>query len=462
MRRVALNAVVFTTLVAASGCHEDVNRSLEEAEVSFLDEEPAHPARGTDDAGPDLPSHSGHRDWKAYLGELIFFDAQLSLESNQACAACHAPDVGWTGAELLSNLSGGIYEGSVHSRFGNRKAPASAYNVFAPVLDFVDGAFIGGNFWDGRATGWRLGSPAADQAQGPFLNPLEQALPSGAAVVKRVCKSSYGHLFRSVWGRHACQDMERGFAAVAYSIEAFEKSKKASPFTSKYDAYLAGRGTLTALEERGLQLFENEARCAACHSLHTEPGAKGPYLTDFSYDNLGVPRNQSNPFYRMSDVYIDGQPINPLGFAWVDPGQGGFIERLAEDSRWRSEPNVPESVLSLSPADLAEIAIATRGKHKVPTLRNVAKRPFASFTKGYTHNGYFKTLAGLVHFYNTRDAKPPCPGDFPESVALSLGCWPRPEVPENVNAVELGNLGLSEADEAAIVAFLETLTDEGD
>jgi cytochrome c peroxidase len=163
----------------------------------------------------------------------------------------------------------------------------------------------------------------------------------------------------------------------------------------------------------------------------------------------------------MNDVYIDGEPINPLGFAWVDPGQGGFIEQLAADDSWRSEANVPASVLALSSPELAKIATATRGKHKVPTLRNVAKRPFDSFPKSYTHNGYFKTLAGLVHFYSTRDVLPPCPGDFPESVALTLGCWPPPEVSENVNSVEVGDLGLSAADEAALVAFLQTLTDEG-
>jgi cytochrome c peroxidase len=83
------------------------------------------------------------------------------------------------------------------------------------------------------------------------------------------------------------------------------------------------------------------------------------------------------------------------------------------------------------------------GKQKVPTLRNVDRRPYASFVKAYTHNGYFKTLEDVVRFYNTRDVLP----------------WPSPEVPQNVNTDELGNLGLTRQEEMYVVAFMKTLTD---
>ena len=59
------------------------------------------------------------------------------------------------------------------------------------------------------------------------------------------------------------------------------------------------------------------------------------------------------------------------------------------------------------------------------------------------HNGVFKSLEEVVHFYNTRDAAD----------------WPEPEVPVNVNTDELGNLGLTAEEEAAIVAFMKTLSD---
>jgi cytochrome c peroxidase len=78
------------------------------------------------------------------------------------------------------------------------------------------------------------------------------------------------------------------------------------------------------------------------------------------------------------------------------------------------------------------------GKFKVMTLRNIA------LTAPYSHNGYFKTLGEIVHFYNTRDVP---------------GLWPAPDVAENVNMTELGNLGLSAVEEDDIVAFLKTLSD---
>lgn len=83
------------------------------------------------------------------------------------------------------------------------------------------------------------------------------------------------------------------------------------------------------------------------------------------------------------------------------------------------------------------------GKHKVPTLRNVDKRSGSAFPKAYMHNGVLKSLKEVVHFYNTRDVED----------------WPPPEVTENVNKEELGDLGLSEAEEDAIVAFMKTLSD---
>jgi len=62
-------------------------------------------------------------------------------------------------------------------------------------------------------------------------------------------------------------------------------------------------------------------------------------------------------------------------------------------------------------------------------------------------------------FYNTRDVLATCPGPYTEAEALAANCWPAPEVAENVNTDELGDLGLSASEEAAIVAYLGTLSD---
>jgi len=371
------------------------------------------------------------------LGKFIFFDINLSMNSNQSCAACHTPEVGWTGPVPAINAVGAVYEGSISGRFGNRKPPSSAYATSSPILHYViekkEALFIGGNFWDGRASGEKLGNPAADQAQGPFLNPLEQALSAPADVVSRVCGGSYGALFRQVWGNHVCEpnSVSDAYDKIALSIASFEASPESNAFTSKYDYYLKGMVDLTNEEKRGLNLFKSKGKCAECHVL--DSGANGhPLLTDFTYDNLGVPRNPGNPFYTQVD-------FNPRGDRWIDVGLGEFLT---------------------SRVDYQQFATANNGKQKVPTLRNVDKRPYEGFAKAYTHNGYFKSLKGVVHFYNTRDAKPPCANPFTgEADALAQNCWPAPEFPVGVNTQELGNLHLTEEQEDSIVTFLKTLSD---
>ena len=371
------------------------------------------------------------------LGKLIFFDRNLSAARNQSCADCHAPEAGWTGPDPAINAGGAVYEGSISGRFGNRKPPSSAYATSSPLLHYViekkEALFIGGNFWDGRATGEKLGNPAADQAQGPFLNPLEQA-STRAQVVSRVCGGSYGILFRIIWGEHLCEpnpNVNDAYDKIALSIAFFEASPESNVFTSKYDYYLKGMVDLTHEEKKGLNLFKSKGKCAKCHVL--DSGSNGsPLLTDFTFDNLGVPRNPDNPFYNQAD-------FNPGGDRWIDLGLGEFLA---------------------SRQDYQQFASANYGKQKVPALRNVDKRPYEGFAKAYTHNGYFKSLKGIVHFYNTRDAKPACVNPFTrEADALVQNCWPPPEVPVNVNSDELGNLHLTEDQEDAIVTFLKTLSD---
>jgi cytochrome c peroxidase len=211
------------------------------------------------------------------------------------------------------------------------------------------------------------------------------------------------------------------YDSIALSIAAYEASPEVNAFTSKFDLAKLGLVNLTRQERQGRALFQGKAKCARCHPAN----GNQPLYTDFTFDNLGLPRNPENPVY-------DHNPD------FVDLGLGGFLANTAEYSDY-AEDNL--------------------GKHKVPTLRNVDLRPSGDFVKAFGHNGYFKTLEGIVHFYNTRDVKPVCPGDYTEAEALAADCWPEPEVPENLNTAELGNLGLSAEQEAAIVAFLKALSD---
>ena len=96
------------------------------------------------------------------------------------------------------------------------------------------------------------------------------------------------------------------------------------------------------------------------------------------------------------------------------------------------------------------------GAFSVPTLRNVDKRPSSDFVKAYGHNGYFKSLKTIVHFYNTRDVLPRC---GPHDPREGTGCWPAPEVTDNMNKTRVGHLGLSDEEEDALVSFMQTLTD---
>lgn len=381
---------------------------------------------------------------KEKLGKAIFFDQNLSIRRNQSCAACHAPETGWTGPDAAINAHGAVYEGSIPARFGDRKPPSSAYATQSPILHLTKkGLFLGGNFWDGRATGQKLGNPAADQAQGPFLNPVEQALPDSACVVWRVCTAAYPVPFTAVWGANACaiawpanidtlcatedtivplstddrKKSDWAFDAIALSIAAYEASPEVNAFSSKYDHSFRGTARLTPEERRGFALFMGKAKCSRCHPA----GGPGALFTDFSYDNLGVPKNPENPVYGS----------NP---AFIDLGLGGFLQAAG----------YPRSVYG-----------PELGKVKVPTLRNVDKRPYPGFVKAYAHNGYFKSLEEIVHFYNTRDVYPVCTPGLTEKV----NCWPPPEYPANINRDELGNLGLSPAEEAALVMFLKTLSD---
>ena len=388
---------------------------------------------------------------KEQLGKSIFFDENLSINQNQSCAACHGPEVGWTGPDSAINAGGAVYEGSIPGRFGDRKPPSAAYATLSPIFQMdKKGLFIGGNFWDGRATGAKLGNPAADQAQGPFLNPVEQALPDSACVVYRVCNpvapGDYPVSFDEVWGAGACDiawppavdvtcategatvalsDADRAKSDMAYdnialSIAAYEDSPEVNAFTSKHDLTFSGKVKLSKEEQRGYALFRGKGMCHRCHPANDQEAL----FTDFTFDNLGIPQN----------------PENPAGTApdFVDPGLGGFLKNAGYDE---------------------EVYEAEWGKHKVPTLRNVDLRPDPEFIKAYGHNGYFKTLEGIVHFYNTRDVKPECPDAYTEAEALAAGCWPAPEVAENVNRDELGDLGLTPDEEAAIVAFLKALSD---
>src|SRR5713226_7735089 len=139
------------------------------------------------------------------LGKVMLYDKHLSVNRNEACAFCHMPQTGFTGPVSELNATTGSYPGSVRTRFSDRKPQTHSYAPLSPVLHFNPGQgdLVGGNFWDMRATGRRLGNPAAEQAEGPPTNPVEMGLPDIACAVYRASQRPYRALFESVWGPQA-------------------------------------------------------------------------------------------------------------------------------------------------------------------------------------------------------------------------------------------------------------------
>ncbi len=397
------------------------------------------------------------------LGKLMLYDKQLSVNRNEACAFCHTPETGFTGPVSELNRTTGAYPGSVRTRFSDRKPQTHAYAPLSPVLHYNPGQgdLVGGNFWDMRATGRRLGNPAAEQAQGPPTNPVEMGLPDIACAVYRASQRPYRALFESVWGLQAfaigwpsdveqvcdrpgpptageplpvhLSPIDRGragttFDQMAQSIAGYEASAEVTSFTSKYDAVLAKKAQFTLQEQAGYDLFRGKAQCNACHR-DGGPG-EDPLFTDFTASNIGTPANPRLPYYAEN---------RPDAFGYVANPQGPIFRIVGKpDARW----------LKLAPDNQARI--------QVPTLRNVDKRPYPAFVKAYGHNGYFTSLKQIVHFYNTRDVLPRCQ---PDDAGEGTTCWPAPESTANMNTSHVGNLGLSDADEDALVSFMQTLTD---
>lgn len=351
---------------------------------------------------PELPIPT--TDPKAMLGAQLFFDMNLSKERNQSCGSCHDIANGFVD-KRPDALFGAVSLGSDRMSMGNRNTPTAAYAAFSPAFHRMpNGEYRGGQFLDGRASG------LAEQAEGPFVNPLEMALPDSKAVVERVRENQrYETLFNSIYGQGVLEDPIKGYAAITDSIATFEKTAMFMPFDSKYDRALRGEVKLTPQEELGKTLFFSQqfTNCNSCHQLSKSPLNPQETFTNYEYRNIGVPANP---------------------------------DLLAKNS------NKADLGLLENPAvnDLKQA-----GKFKVPSLRNVA------ITGPYMHNGVFKDLRTVVLFYDKYNN--PKRTINPETGKP----WADPEVRENIDLLNLQKgPALPDKRVDAIVAFLKTLTDQ--
>src|ERR1700737_887560 len=150
---------------------------------------------------PPREQGSGYRAIQT-LGKLMNYDENMSPFRNVSCASCHMPYAAFGGPIPSVNLTMIAYPGTYHFRAGKRTAQRYAYSPWFPVLqyDATAGAFFGGNFWDSRATGYRLKNPDAEQAQGPPVDTQEMGFPDAGCIAFRLAQSRYRNLFERVWG----------------------------------------------------------------------------------------------------------------------------------------------------------------------------------------------------------------------------------------------------------------------
>ena len=342
------------------------------------------------------------------LGEALFLDANLSLNRNQSCSTCHDPNLAFSDGRD-GDLGGAVSLGDDGLSLGDRNAPTLTYASLIPTFQrSEDGNYVGGFFRDGRA------ATLIDQLAEPFTNPLEMALPDIGTVVARVQETpSHVSLLENIYGDRVFDTQEGAFQAIRESIAAFEQTARFGPFDSKYDRYLKGEYALTKEEELGRVFFFSQlTNCHRCHLLETKEFTAGETFTNHRYHNIGIPTNTVV------------REHNGLPSTYTDTG-------LLQN------PAVDDPVVA--------------GQFRVPSLRNVA------VTGPYMHNGVFEDLLTVVLYYNRYTLGNPNSQINPETAIP----WRAAEVPDTID-YDLLRTGqpISARQARALVAFLETLTDQ--
>jgi len=343
----------------------------------------------------------------AAAGKAIFFDTSLSVSGQQSCSTCHVPSHAFTADPVTDHGLPVPLGGPNMDQTGFRNAPSLMYASFTPPFSLSNGP-TGGFFRDGRA------SSLAAQAQQPFVTPFEMANSDAAEVVGRLRNSAATlAAFVAAYGESVLSDPEATLQDMGLAIAAYEtQDDEFHPFSSKYDYWLQGQAQLTAQEQNGLNLFNNPTKgnCTACHPSQAQGYSSHALFTDFTFDNIGVPRNWLIPANTQGSVSpIDGAPestvLTPVDvpadaeYAYYDMGLCGPFAPSQSDVNARPILSATTSLC---------------GIFKVPTLRNIA------VTSPYFHNGVFTDLHQVLEWYVTRDINNNT-GNNPNPVAAGPG-----------------------------------------
>lgn len=389
----------------------------------------------------------------ALLGRKLFYDPSLSGSGKLACASCHSPQHAYGPAGAAAVATGGM---DLHAT-GFRAVPSLRYlyrqppfsigpdtsadndkrvslqkqaqraaghkralkSALTPQVSATNLVPQGGLFWDGRV------NTLQQQADGPMFNPPEMDAGTPAEVAGKLVKASYANDFRRLFGPGIFQDPQQATAEALFAIARYEiEDPSFHPFTSKYDAWLAGKARFTQAELRGYLAFNNprEGNCAACHLDKPTRDHLPPLFTDFQYEALGLPRNPKIPANRNPHYY-------DLGLC------GPFRTDMKKQTKYC-------------------------GMFLTPSLRNVATRHVLF------HNGVFHSLKKALDWYVNRNIHP---GRFyPRNAAGKVVLYNDlpPKYRANVDTTDApfnrhpgDKPALSKAQIQDVIAFLKTLTD---
>jgi len=470
------------------------------------------------------------------LGKFVFFD-KISSPKRMACVTCHDPATGGTGSVSGVNLHEVAITGANPHRVGGLKPPTNAYASFiAPFHPCNRGGLLGGrdhcggNFWDGRAEGAspalfggatrHIGDevfqditnpplqyadyfgPTSDQALNPMPNPVEQNIDR-QGVCRHVAAAKYAQLYDVAWGvpincsadpatvsaPDATEEkqFDISFKRLMLAVGAWQHSRELNSFSSKRD--IALRAELKCLDG---STDADPATCA--HPNYVNSPGKFPLVGLTDQENLGHDlfyNTRRLPFAPATSA--GGPPKNDPPFSDLPQAQCSFChsddhpghdgsepEQLYSDDAYHTigtplNPELPADKNVGVAGHMPSVNGSTipPGFFKVPTVRNVDKRKDPDFIKAYTHNGWFKSLETLVHFYNTAAIGRATANSFgitrcvdangseaavTEKEAVAANCWPAPEWP-GASPVLVGNLGMTLEQEAALVAYMKALTD---
>ncbi|MBV1776942.1 diacylglycerol kinase [Burkholderiaceae bacterium DAT-1] len=367
----------------------------------------------------------------ATVGKRLFMDPALSASGQQSCATCHVPDNGYSPDDGRPTQLGG----PAMNLEGLRASPSLGYAHYTPAFSVgSDGKVTGGFMRDGRQP------TLAAQATGPFVSSFEMANQDAAEVLGRLKSRPYLAEFVAIFGQASLNDADQTLNNMGRAIAAFETEDQSfHRFDSKYDAWTQGKATLTARESNGFRLFNDPSKgnCVACHTTASKNGVPALF-TDFTYDNLGVPRNWK--LKANSDTNAPAYaPANGAQFA----GEHRYYDMGVCGPMRTDRPGLTSAC----------------GKFKVPTLRNVALR------NAFFHNGVFDNLEDVVTWYVSRDANAArwyvqADGKTPDRSYNDI-----PQMFQaNVNVTEPPynpalQVSLTQQEIRDVVAFLCTLTD---